>query len=78
VSHRIEPLTDGHELDTFTPVLDTWLRKHPPRATRIVIVDAIDDNAASFYRAHAKHESLDNPPPRRQPSPVLQRPDPTI
>lgn len=37
MSHRIEPLTDGHNLDTFTcghPALDTWLREHAQRATR--------------------------------------------
>lgn len=37
MSHRIEPLTDGHELDAFTcgrPALDTWLREHAHRATR--------------------------------------------
>jgi GNAT superfamily N-acetyltransferase len=37
VSHRIEPLADGHDLDTFTcrhPTLDTWLREHAHQATR--------------------------------------------
>jgi len=37
VSYRIEPLADGHDLDTFTcghPTLDTWLREHAHRATR--------------------------------------------
>jgi GNAT superfamily N-acetyltransferase len=37
VSHRIEPLTAGHDLDAFTcgrPTLDTWLREHAHRATR--------------------------------------------
>jgi GNAT superfamily N-acetyltransferase len=149
VSHRIEPLADGHDLDTFTcghPALDTWLREHAYRAARqgtrtylliedrteavvayfaiaphliereeaprrigrgaprqipaillaklalherlhgqglgaellihalttiataarsaggrIVIVDAIDDNAASFYRAHDFESTPNNP-----------------
>lgn len=37
MSYRIEPLVDGHDLDTFTcghPTLDTWLREHAHRATR--------------------------------------------
>jgi GNAT superfamily N-acetyltransferase len=37
VSHRIEPLADGHDLDAFRcghPALDTWLREHAHRATR--------------------------------------------
>jgi GNAT superfamily N-acetyltransferase len=37
VSHRIEPLTDGHNLDAFAcghPSLDAWLREHAHRATR--------------------------------------------
>ncbi len=37
MTHRIEPLTDGHELDVFScgvPSLDTWLREHAHRATR--------------------------------------------
>lgn len=37
MSYRIEPLADGHDLDTFTcghPTLDTWLREHAHRATR--------------------------------------------
>jgi len=37
VSHSIEPLADGRDLDTFTcghAALDTWLRDHAHRATR--------------------------------------------
>jgi len=37
VSHRIEPLADGHDLDGFScghPSLDTWLHEHAHRATR--------------------------------------------
>lgn len=37
MSHRIEPLADGHDLDAFTcghPTLDAWLREHAHRATR--------------------------------------------
>jgi GNAT superfamily N-acetyltransferase len=37
VSHHIEPLADGHDLEAFTcghPALDTWLREHAHRATR--------------------------------------------
>jgi hypothetical protein len=43
VSHLVEPLADGHDLDAFTcghPDLDQWS------------VDAVDEIAASFYRAH--------------------------
>jgi GNAT superfamily N-acetyltransferase len=37
VSHSIEPLADGHDLDAFSCghlSLDTWLREHAHRATR--------------------------------------------
>lgn len=37
MSHRVEPLTDGHNLDTFGcghSALDTWLREHANQATR--------------------------------------------
>jgi GNAT superfamily N-acetyltransferase len=37
VSHHVEPLADGHDLDAFTcghPSLDTWLREHARNATR--------------------------------------------
>jgi GNAT superfamily N-acetyltransferase len=37
VSHRIEPLADGHDLDAFSCghlALDRWLREHAHQATR--------------------------------------------
>jgi GNAT superfamily N-acetyltransferase len=37
VSHRIEPLAEGHQFDAFTCghlTLDTWLGEHAHRATR--------------------------------------------
>jgi GNAT superfamily N-acetyltransferase len=72
VSHRIEPLTDGHDLDTFScgrPALDTWLREHADRATRqgVRTYLLIDDETRAVvgYFAIAPHLVEREEAPRR-------------
>lgn len=72
MSHRIEPLADGHDLDTFTcghPTLDTWLREHARRATRqgtrtYVLVEARTAVVVGYY-AIAPHLIERDATPRR-------------
>lgn len=57
MSLRIEPLTDGHDLDAFTcghPSLDLWLREHAHNATRqgtrtYVLVESSPDVVAGYF-----------------------------
>ncbi len=72
MSHRIEPLADGHDLDAFTcghPSLDAWLREHAHRATRqgtrthLLIEDATATVAGYF--AIAPHLIEREEAPRR-------------
>jgi GNAT superfamily N-acetyltransferase len=72
VSHRIEPLADGHDLDTFTcghRALDTWLREHAHQATRqgTRTYLLIEDRAAAVvgYFAIAPHLIERGATPRR-------------
>jgi GNAT superfamily N-acetyltransferase len=62
VSLRIEPLTDGYDLDAFTcghPSLDAWLRDHARDATRqgmrTYLLLASDPDAVGGYFAIAPH-----------------------
>lgn len=72
MSHRIEPLADGHDLDAFTcghPSLDTWLHEHAHRATRqgtrtyLLIED--ETEAVDGYFAIAPHIIEREEAPRR-------------
>jgi GNAT superfamily N-acetyltransferase len=72
VSHRIEPLADGHDLDTFTcghAALDAWLCEHAHRATRqgtrtYLLVDGRTEAVAGYY-AIAPHLIEREAAPRR-------------
>jgi GNAT superfamily N-acetyltransferase len=62
VSYRIEPLTDGHDLDTFAcghHALDSWLQQHARRATgqctRTYLLLQQNDGAVVGYFALAPH-----------------------
>ena len=72
MSHRIEPLADGHDLDTFTcghPDLDQWLHLHARQATRqgtrtYLLIEG-SSNAVAGYFAIAPHTlARDEAPPR--------------
>lgn len=72
MSHRIESLADGHDLDTFTcghPDLDQWLHLHARQATRqgtrtYLLVEG-SSNAVAGYFAIAPHTlARDEAPPR--------------
>jgi GNAT superfamily N-acetyltransferase len=72
VSHRVEPLADGHDIDAFTcgqPALDTWLREHARPATRqgtrtyLLIEDRIESVVGYF--AIAPHLIEREEAPRR-------------
>lgn len=72
MSHRVEPLSDGRDLDAFAcghPALDAWLREHAHRATRqgtrtyLLVEDATD--AVAGYFAVAPHVVERDEVPRR-------------
>jgi GNAT superfamily N-acetyltransferase len=72
VSHHVEPLADGHDLDAFTcgqPSLDTWLREHARNTTRqgtrtYLLLDN-DNNGVAGYFAIAPHLLERDQAPRR-------------
>ncbi len=72
MSHRIEPLSDGYDLDDFTcghPSLDAWLREHAHNATRqgtrtYLLIEAGTD-AVGGYFAIAPHLLERDEAPRR-------------
>ncbi|HZL47402.1 MAG TPA: GNAT family N-acetyltransferase [Solirubrobacteraceae bacterium] len=72
MSHRIEPLADGHDLDTFTcghPDLDQWLRLHAHQATRqgtrtYLLVEGGSDAVIGYF-AIAPHTLARDEAPRR-------------
>jgi len=57
VSHRIEPLADGYDLDAFTcghASLDAWLREHAHNATRqgtrtYLLLESDTDVVAGYF-----------------------------
>jgi GNAT superfamily N-acetyltransferase len=72
VSHRIEPLADGHDLDAFTcgqPDLDEWLRQHADHAThqgtRTYLLVEEGSDAVVGYFAIAPHTLARDEAPRR-------------
>jgi GNAT superfamily N-acetyltransferase len=72
VSHHVEPLADGHDLDAFIcghPSLDAWLREHARNATRqgtrtYLLLDN-DTDAVAGYFAIAPHLLERDDAPRR-------------
>jgi GNAT superfamily N-acetyltransferase len=72
VSHRIEPLSDGYDIEAFScghPVLDAWLREHARNATRqgtrtYLLVESADDAVAGYF-AIAPHLLERETAPRR-------------
>lgn len=72
MSHHVEPLADGHDLDAFTcghSSLDVWLREHAHNATRqgtrTYLLLANDTNAVAGYFAIAPHLLERDQAPRR-------------
>ncbi len=71
MSHHVEPLTDGHDLDAFAcghPALDTWLCEHAHQATRqgtrtYLLIE--DRTAVVGYYAIAPHLIERDMTPRR-------------
>lgn len=72
MSHRIEPLADGHRLNAFTcghPDLDQWLHLHAAQATRqgtrtYLLVEG-DSGAVIGYFAIAPHILARDEAPRQ-------------
>ncbi len=72
MSHRVESLTDGHDLGTFTcgqPDLDQWLSLHAHQATRqgtrtYLLVEAGSDVLVGYF-AIAPHTLTREEAPRR-------------
>lgn len=72
MSHRVEPLTDGHDLDAFAcghPALDTWLREHAHQATRqgtrtYLLIEGRTEAVVGYY-AIAPHLMERDATPRR-------------
>jgi len=72
VSHRVEPLSDTHVLDTFScgnPDLDTWLVQHARRATgqgarTYVLVDEHERSVAGYFSVAPHLLARQDVPPR--------------
>ena len=72
MSHRVEPLADGHDLDAFScgqPALDEWLGEHAGRATgqgtRTYLLVEDSSDALVGYFAIAPHTLARDEAPRR-------------
>lgn len=72
MSHRVESLADGHDLDTFScghPDLDRWLRLHAHQATRqgtrtYLLIEEGSDSVVGYF-AIAPHTLVRDEVPRR-------------